>query len=330
MMWVIQPGCAIMLRPNQRPPQFDVSTIPALASAWNYSAERFQQIETAIGNHLPDCVACIAVSGSLARMEAHSHSDVDLIIVVDDRHRIVSDTRCCAVFSDVWDRIRVFGDLRPKPDGIFSVCARWSDLVDPSARGRIDESLATFGHRIQLLMDAQPVLLSDEFVELQIEILNWYSETRLTRMFNEPGPFHWLWQDVQRYWLSLKSRTYWLNADDPAKSLTLNVKLRSSRLMMVFAFLQTLQQSWHSNLPLSELISAIVLSLHHTPAERLFRHGEAIGSWDTIWKFLSSASRHPASQLTDDLRHALTHVEETARTMIESTCSNPHGRHGVM
>ena len=179
-------------------------------------------------------------------------------------------------------------------------------------------------------MDAQPVSSSDGFAELQKEILNWYSEMRLARMFNEPGPFHWLWQDVQRYWRSLRSRTCWLNADDPGKSLTLNVKLRSSRLMLVFAFLKTLQQSWHSKLPLSELISAIVMSLHQTPAERLFRHGAAIGSWDTIWRFLRSASGHPASQLTDDVSGALIHLAETVEAMIENAGVNHHGQCWLM
>ena len=315
-----------MQRPNQRQPVFDVSTAPSLASAWTFSAERFQQIEKAVGDSLPEFVSCVAVSGSLARMEVHPQSDVDLIIVIDDRHRVVSDTQACAVFSDIWSRLGSPADLRPKSDGIFSTCARLSDLLDPSARGRIDENLVTFGHRIQLLMDAQPVILSDRFDQLQSEILSWYSETRLGGMFREPGPFHWLWHDVQRYWRSLRSRTCWLDADDAAKSLTLNVKLRSSRLMLVFAFLTTLQTSWSYRLPLSGLISDIVTSLHRTPAERLFGESDAIGSWETIWQFLQSASRRPVTELQDEIRDALTQVSETIKVLVGRDGLDHHSR----
>ena len=320
----------IMQRPSQRQPQFNVSAAPALASAWRYSAERFQHIIAAIDDCLPDFVACVAVSGSLARMEAHEHSDIDLIIVVDDRHQSVSDADATAAFNDVWDRLDSLRAVRPKHGGIFSVCARWKDLIDLSARGRIDESIVTFGHRIQLLMDAQPVTSPDHFEEVQKEILHWYSETRLAAIFDEPGPFHWLWQDVQRYWRSLRSRTCWLNADDEVMSLALNVKLRSSRLMLVFAFLKTLDQSCSAMPPPTSAIDHIVSSLHRTPAERLLIQPQTMTSWNSIWEFLRGTAIDPAFQLPADIQQALAELAALVAETIANTGRDSHSQQWLM
>ena len=300
-----------MQRPNQRQPEFDVSAAPELASAWSYSADRYDQIQEVIHQCLPDFAACVAVSGSLARMEAHSASDIDLIIVADDRHRNITDTEAADAVALVWDRLDVLGAARPKAGGVFSVCARWNDLVDPASKGRIDESLITFGHRIQLLMDAQPVFSESRFLELQKDILVWYSETRVALMFEEAGPFHWLWQDVHRYWRSLRSRTCWTDTNDSAKSLALNVKLRSSRLLLVFGFLKALDVCDCLQVPLNSVVDSLTGILFRTPAERVLLQAESIACWNTIWKFIQETSVHPVSRLPPHILRALSELSDS-------------------
>lgn len=315
-----------LLRPAERSPGFDVEHVSSLAVAWQYSAGQYQKIRDAIEPCLPEFVACAAVSGSLARMEAHQASDIDLILVLDDRQCAVADGEANAVFDEVWRRLDELGAVRPKPGGIFSECARWTQLTDPAMRGRVDESLVTFGHRIQLLMDAQPVTDAERFLDLQRDLLSWYSETQLMSMFEEPGPFHWLWQDVQRYWRSLRSRTCWVNADDTAKAVSLNVKLRSSRLMLVSSFLLTLQQAqWGSvsceqtlnEQDIVETVSDDVLRrLTFTPTERLFGDGKGIQQWDLIWTWLRDTASCPTEQLPDDVRQSLQELAENIRQTV--------------
>lgn len=322
----------IPLRPSERSPTFDASHAPLLNEAWDYSRNRYQQISAALSQSLPEYVACTAVSGSLARMEAHQHSDIDLLLVIDDRAIKVSDSEAIGTFDQAWDQLDALGAVRPKSGGIFSQCVRWKDLTDPSVKGRVDESLVTFGHRIQLLVDAQPVTSAGRFCELQAEILDWYSETRLASIFDEPGPFHWLWQDVQRYWRSLRSRTCWLNADDKAKSVALNVKLRSSRFMLIFAFLSTLHQQQHPHQPTATLISEIQQALTLTPAERLLGTAEsAIGltSWEEIWVYLQQSASRPTEYLPAPIKDALAQLAQSIDESIGTDRRISQNRHWI-
>jgi predicted nucleotidyltransferase len=306
-----------MLRPAERLPEFNTESGPDLVTAWNDSSERIRQIRTALHGKLPDFVCCAAVSGSLARMEAHGQSDVDLIVVIDDRTKSVSETEATSAFVQAWDQLARLGALRPKSGGIYSVCARWKDLIDPIARGRIDEDITTFGHRIQLLMDAQPVACDEQFEAVQRSLLGWYTETQLAQVFDEPGPFHWLWQDVQRYWRSLRSRTCWIHADDDARAVMLNVKLRSSRLLLVFAFLQMLDRvQTDSSLPADGLFDSIVESLTLTPVERLFGAAQDIQHWNTIWTFLRDWPTQPTSELPAHICTAMSQLSTSIRNII--------------
>jgi len=252
-------------------------------------------------------------------MEAHEHSDLDLILIVDDREDDISESDAASAFAHAWDQLDALGMVRPKPGGIYSVCARWKDLICPNARGTIDEDITTFGHRIQLLMDAQPVVSSDRFEDIQRSILHWYKETRIAALFDEPGPFHWLWQDVQRYWRSLRSRTCWIHAEADAKATMLNVKLRSSRLLLVFAFLHMLDRVQPDEpQPIETMIDSFLQSLKRTPTERLFGPGQNVQHWNTVWTWLKNWSTNPSPELPDEIRASLSELSSDIRCLISN------------
>jgi len=319
-----------MLRPNLREPTFDTVAAPQLARAWSDSQVQLAKVRDALHEVLPPFIACVAVSGSLARMEVHADSDIDLLIVVDDRTVSVSDQQLESVFFDAWDRLDALGATRPKHGGIFSVCARWKDLIDPAARGRIDESITVFGHRIQLLMDAQPVTSDETFVVLQRELLEWYSETRVAQLFDESGPLHWLWQDVQRYWRSLRARTSWLYADDPVNSLTLNTRLRSSRLLLVFAFLQTIAIAHETHAVGPGVIQSVVDHLYQTPAERLFGDNCQIEHWNSVWEFIRKQPEVAATSLPAAVNLDLQAISTWIQTEIVCHGDSPTGAEWTM
>jgi len=157
----------------------------------------------------------------------------------------------------------------PKPGGIFAQCVSWKTLTDTHVRGIVAEDVTAFGQRMQLLLDSQPVGPTDVFVDFQTDLLHWYTETRVSGLFGEAGPFHWLWQDVQRYWRSIRSRANWLHHNDPQKSLEVNLKLRSSRLILVAAFLQAIAETHRTTDSPSEAVDYLRQQLTFTPMERL-------------------------------------------------------------
>lgn len=280
-------------------PFIEAANAPNLAVAWDFSAHRLRAIEETLGAASAH-VACVAVSGSLNRMEGHSGSDLDLLVVLDDRTHAATTREREAVFTDVWIQLASSPQIpklkAAKPGGVFSTAASWNAMTDLDNRGVVDEDILTFGQRMQLLLDAQPVFGDAAFEELRRDLLLWYQETRVSSWFQESGPFHWLWQDVQRYWRSLRSRACWLHAAEPQKALEVNLKLRSSRLVLIAGFLQAIAVAQsQTNAPALELLER---QLRWSPLERLNaalstseQRAALVSSYDIIWEHVAKSCK---------------------------------------
>ncbi|MCA9083727.1 MAG: nucleotidyltransferase domain-containing protein [Planctomycetaceae bacterium] len=298
-------------------PLGEVRSGGSLHAAWNYSVKTFAKLRQRL-NALPEDVACVAVSGSLARMEAHDLSDLDLIVVIDDRQQTVNDDCSAAAHANVWDLIdgAVESDedqlpfLRPKPGGIFSCCASWKNMTDVRRRGVVDEDLTVFGHRMQLLIDAQPLAGFACFAQLQDDLLAWYSEDKATAVFEEGTPLHWLRHDVLRYWYSLCSRSSWLYPQEDARFMEVNLKLRSTRRLLISAFLSAIRRQQQNESGRSCSGKQLLASLRETPLERacfnlsVADQAELETTYETIYEFIARSI--PASlQLPREMLEAL-------------------------
>lgn len=281
--------------PQHRDPELvRFGVVRPLLHAWRFSRQRIAALVDCLHKDgLPAEILTVAISGSLSRMEAHDDSDLDLLIVLDDRDGPISAERELQLARLIWSRLKPLGIRTPQAGGIFAECAHRSRLVDPTARGKVDEDLTPFGQRMQLILDAQPLLVPLAFEELQADLLTWYSETRVAALFAEAGVFHWLWQDVQRYWRSLRSRACWLYADEPRRSLEINLKLRSSRLSMIAACLLAVADA-HKTAECPQTQQQRLLShLRKTPLERLTNSGSCpedsqrlLHNYEAVWEFL--------------------------------------------
>ena len=311
--------------PHQRrcPDEFQWMA-PALQTAWDFSSSQINCINQRLAESpLPSNVSTVVVSGSLARMEAHEGSDLDLLVVVND-----SDEQSGQASIDmVWDRLNSVKLRKPKGSGIFSQPVERTKLFNEDAKGVVDESLVVFGQRMQLLIDAQPIYGVEEFDGLRQDILRWYSEHRVATQFQEPGCFHWLWQDVQRYWRSIRSRACWLHADDPAKSLEVNVKLRSTRLAIVFSFLLTLAEAHDLAGDPDHAVRQVVEQMRKTPLERLVlgfdddktEKDAFVAAYDTTLRFLAGLSSGSAPEdLPKEVAEALQKVSRHLVQLIRS------------
>ena len=289
---------------NRNFPFSNADGLSGLHNAWDFSRRRIADIQQAVLTEpVPTEVACLAVSGSLNRMEAGPESDLDLLIVIDDRDQKVPQIQTERIRQHIWKTLSRFPLLRdlkqPKSDGVFSKCVSWQALTDPQVRGIIDEDPVSYGQRMQLLLDAQPIVEHHRFTQLQSELLTWYREDRVAGLFHEAGPFHWLWQDVRRYWHSIRSRACWLHEEEPTRSLEVNLKLRSSRLVIVSAFLQTIADVHRLPPESPNHISDFCSRLKTTPLERLTDPS----STDNSQKLFLLAYQHlrqQCIQLTDE------------------------------
>ena len=236
-----------------------------LHERWTFSARRLERIGAAFevpGMHAG--VAVIAVSGSLGRMEAHRGSDCDLIVVLDDNTFDCEVARADAVGA-VWNRLEPLGIARPKPDGVFARPSSRGSLLDPGTLGQIDESIVTFGHRIQLLLDSRPCYQAVEFRQTVDAILRRYATAAPS--VHSADCYRVLVDEILRYFRSLTVRTMCLQRHKPGVWRELNIKVRHSRLLNTAAILAVLADAGKSLAKTDDLVK----EMSHPPLVRLLR-----------------------------------------------------------
>jgi len=242
----------------------DLADYPSLAESRRFSLDALGAIGVAIEQSvdaLGASILTVAAAGSLGRLEASRQSDVDCIVIVDDTTECDQHLLAAAI-EQIGLEFPRFGLRAPKPHGIYCKPVTVSSLLDPSSKGSFDESPTVFGSRMQLLLDARPLLHPDQFVTFRRQIVHWYNSP----LQNGIGWTHLL-NDLSRYlhayavWQQFKfSRT-----DDDGWYLR-QAKLRSTRMVTFAALLFLLgEHSRQEDRRLDWLLTA----LDRTPLGRL-------------------------------------------------------------
>jgi len=214
----------------------------ALAAQRVYSCSRLRAMES----HLADAlereqdVLAVAASGSLGRLEAHGASDGDLIVVLSD-DALDDHRRASAAMDRVWKAIDSFDLERPQPSGIYHRPTSLAELCHRAPRGVVAERMDVFGKRIQLLLDSQPLYGRPAYANLLQAILTWYSAAPLAVAGD--SAWSYLIGDAVRYFRSYTARTRWNFPRDEGGWLTLQLKLRYSRLVMCAGLLLLLAEA---------------------------------------------------------------------------------------
>jgi hypothetical protein len=212
-----------------------------LHRAWEQSRERLRAIASLLeGASLDPRIATIALSGSLGRMEGLDHSDADLIVIVESADPLPL-AECRGITQHVWSMLAPLKLPRPAGDGIFTAAVNWQSLCDPQQRGQIDESLAVFGTRIQLLLDSQPVWNRSSFDRLLGEIVRRYASGDVLRC--QTAPWAYLANDLIRYYRCLAIDAQWRRRANPQAWRVFNLKLAHSRRLLYAGLLWLLGES---------------------------------------------------------------------------------------
>jgi predicted nucleotidyltransferase len=241
---------------------FRPADCPALAAAWNRSRETLAELRRRLASvaDVPG-LETVAVAGSLGRREQTVGSDVDLIVVVSD-----GDGE--RVWRSVWDSLESAAFPRPNASGIFARSISAAALRDPDTLGVIDEEIAVFGLRMQLLLEARPVCRDDRFAVLMRRVL-------LRFCIDDEDPWRPLVDDLLRYHRSLCARYRAAPKIEPTRWQELRLKAGFGRLINVVGLLVLLGDS----LAESDPPAAVLRGCDGTPLRRIAasyrRHGDA-------------------------------------------------------
>lgn len=260
-------------RSDSPPPISFAAERPGLASLDNNLAQRrcwlasqrvIHQLSQCLARAvLPPEILTVAISGSIGRMELTSYSDADILVIARAGTQDEPSLRG-ALVDAVWDVIGHLALPRPLPGGIFTRASSADQLLDRSRLGVIAEDVTRFGHRMQLLLDAQPLYGATSFSVLQRDVLEWYGAGDAAL---DPGSsWDYLTHDLVRYLRCLAIDAQWKRRDQPFEWRLFAAKLDHSRRVLFVGLLWLLAESLTTCDP---RIPWLTERLRLTPLERL-------------------------------------------------------------
>lgn len=237
----------------------------SLAAARRYSEQCLARARGALTAqaHRLDALETVVLAGSLGRLEAHPGSDLDAVLVA---RAAAPAAEVSAAVESVYDALAQLGLKLPKADGIYRSAASVAELLCESARGSLDEAPATFGRRMQFLLDARAVYRPRAAARLAARIVDWYGGPFLDH--DPRRPWTALQNDVERYlhaYAGWQQFRFDASADD-GWALR-QAKLRGSRLVTFAGLLVLLGESSAR----ADKRAWLVAHLPLTPLERLAR-----------------------------------------------------------
>jgi predicted nucleotidyltransferase len=164
----------------------------ALATAWDYTVARLEELRTRLTDQFSKDVVTVALAGSLGRLEASRKSDVDYIMIVTDESKGP---------ENIGIMNRHLAELRfdpPNPKGVFAKARTVDELV--SKFGDADEPLDLFGKRLLLLLECRPIFHPEGFEECVKKVFDRYANYVLQEPTKE---FVVLLNDLIRYFRAI-------------------------------------------------------------------------------------------------------------------------------
>lgn len=235
--------------------------------AWRHSAAIYMRVSETLADYDPknEKIVTLAAAGSLGRMEALSHSDCDLIVIMADE--LEGDTDAASrIMHEVWAQLEPLRLRLPKSWGIFVEPATIAGLTRPEALGNLNDSRAVFGKRLQCLLDSQPLFRPQQFQLLQERLLQWYATAFVHEHPHKPWTY--LLNDLIRYYRSYAAwQQFELKVEHDDSWFIRNAKLRTSRLTMYAGMLLLLGECSRYSEP--DKIGWLLGKLTLTPLERL-------------------------------------------------------------
>lgn len=165
------------------------------------------------------------------------------------------------------------GIERPKIDGVFAKPTTEDGLLGDTL-GKSDEHLSSFGKRMLILLETQPVHGISAYGELVTKLLERYARGYVAKEPYKEWTF--LLNDLMRYFRSLCVNYQWDFENNKQKWPIRNVKLRHSRLIMYAGLLTLLGECSKER---EDKVQWLRRHLFLTPLERLACVYALNGEW---------------------------------------------------
>lgn len=203
----------------------------------------------------------LAVAGSLARREASSLSDIDLIITTTEQ---TNDAGADAIVKWREELCEALGIDAPNPHGVFHHPINRASLV--SIAGASNERYDHTSKRILFLLESAPVSNETAYGALLDQVIDRYAED----VASDPSKnFVFLLNDVVRYFRLLCVNYQQVKTETPDGKWPLrNIKLRHSRVLMYFSMIAAL--GLLSRERCADKVDALKLLVRMPPLKRLF------------------------------------------------------------
>ncbi len=235
--------------------------------------------------------ACVYATGSFGRLEASSHSDLDLFIVGKRDGKGGSLLKRLDEICLKADLIEVTRDLKIPEfsgDGRYLVHYPVDEFIKTLGTPQ-DDVANTFTARLLLLLESRPLLESVVYAEVTADVIAAYWRDYEDHKSDFMPAF--LGNDILRLWrtfcVNYEARTERAPEVEKAKGKLKNYKLKHSRLLTCYSALLYLLAVYGKNQTVSPANATFMISL--TPTERLqwlLDQSDLKAAHDTITRLL--------------------------------------------
>ncbi len=237
----------------------DIGKFPALEGNWNYSYKSLKNLNLAFNEKLDidSEKTSIVLMGSFGRYEACPFSDIDLVVVSNEKETEIKKIRSNAL--KIGRELRF---LAPNPKGVFSQVKPIDSSIRDIGSHKVDDSFQ-LSQRLLLLMESTPVwnkTFYDEIIDRLLERYSYYviEEPKKEQIF--------LLNDTIRYFRTIcvnYQHSFWKENE---KWAIRNIKLNHSRIIMFAGLLFLILNSSKNR---TDKVNYMKSHMKLTPLERI-------------------------------------------------------------
>jgi hypothetical protein len=301
---------------------FVLNRYAGIAACRDHSREKLvklrQIVQSYFDAHPSDgvLVSCVAVCGSLARLEASKHSDLDLITVAaGEADASTVHRRLLALVKEE------MGVPLPNPKGVFANPS--STKILSRSSGDQEEDYKAVSQRILFVLESKWVWNKSGYEQNMSSVVDAYAaQVEGDRRKN----YVFLLNDIIRYFRTI-CVNYQFNTEGSewGKWPLRNVKLRHSRVLMYFSMVAALGElSTHYE---SDKKARLLGYIRLTPLERIFQiyQDKKDHSWFRFFGFYDTFLRILSDDKSRDLLNKLEYEDRYKSSEFASLKANSDG-----